>query len=252
LTVGQLELDGPVAYAKLEAADEKNREGSYIAIRDDLVTDLRQWLAGKLEVIQNEAAHHGESIPARLPADMRVFRVPRDLVRILDRDLKLAGIPKRDERGRTIDVHALRHTFGTHLSKGGVTPRTAQAAMRHSTIDLTMNTYTDPRLLDIHGALDVLPSLSLNEGVCEREQATGTTGAESALAPMLAPKADESSKSWSIRDNRPAKPPEQGNDSVIAVSACPVIRNNPLTITVNGLQVERETGFEPATSSLGS
>ena len=70
-----------------------------------------------------------------------------------------AGIDKADERGRTIDVHALRHTFGTLLSKGGVAPRTAQAAMRHSSIDLTMNVYTDPKLLDVQGALDSLPSL---------------------------------------------------------------------------------------------
>ncbi len=65
---------------------------------------------------------------------------------ILDRDLRLAGIPKVDERGRTVDVHAFRHTFGTLLSEGGVAPRTAQAAMRHSTINLSMNTYTDPKL----------------------------------------------------------------------------------------------------------
>jgi hypothetical protein len=31
------------------------------------------------------------------------------LVRILDRDLKAAGIPKTDDRGRTVDVHALQH-----------------------------------------------------------------------------------------------------------------------------------------------
>ena len=63
----------------------------------------------------------------------------------LNRDLKFAGIPKTDERGRTLDVHALRTTFGTLLSKGGVAPRTAQAAMRHSDIRLTMQTYTDPK-----------------------------------------------------------------------------------------------------------
>ena len=34
--------------------------------------------------------------------------------------------------------------------------------MRHSSIDLTMNVYTDPRLLDVHGALDSLSTLSLN------------------------------------------------------------------------------------------
>jgi integrase len=54
----------------------------------------------------------------------------------------------------------LRHTFGTHLSKAGVTPRVAMAAMRHSSLELTMNIYTDPALLDVAGAIDVLPSFS--------------------------------------------------------------------------------------------
>ena len=85
-----------------------------------------------------------------------------------------ALIDKRDDRGRTIDVHALRHTFGTHLSKGGVAPRTAQAAMRHSTLELTMNTYTDPRLLDVAGALQVLPDLPLTVSKPEAMLKTGT------------------------------------------------------------------------------
>jgi len=44
----------------------------------------------------------------------------------------------------------LRSGFATHLSYDGVAPRTAQAAMRHSSRDLTMlarrgeNVYTDP------------------------------------------------------------------------------------------------------------
>ena len=115
---------------------------------------------------------------------------------ILDRDLKLAGIPKRDDRGRTVDVHALRHTFGTHLSKGGVAPRTAQAALRHSSIDLTMNVYTDPRLLDVHGALDALPVLAL-KGIesptpnshpsAAADAPSERKSAPSLLAPMLAP-----------------------------------------------------------------
>ena len=75
------------------------------------------------------------------------------------RDLAAAGIPKRDERGRTIDVHALRHTFGTHLSRAGVPPRVAQAAMRHSSIDLTMNICTDPTLLDVGQDIEALPDL---------------------------------------------------------------------------------------------
>ena len=91
----------------------------------------------------------------------RPFTVPPGLVRIRDHDLKLAGIPKKDSRGWTVDVHALRHTFGTLLSKDNVAPRTAQDAMQHSSLDLTMNVYTDPKLLDVAGALERLPELGV-------------------------------------------------------------------------------------------
>jgi integrase len=138
LTVGQLGLDEPEPCVTLDAADEKNREGNTILLRNDLAADLRDWLAEKLPRLQAEARSAGKPIPLRLPASMPVFNVPQNLLRQLDRDLKLAGIPKRDERGRTLDVHALRTTFGTLMSKGGVAPRTAQAAMRHSDIRLTM------------------------------------------------------------------------------------------------------------------
>ena len=48
LTVATLELDGPVAYAILDAANEKNRQGSEIPLRGDLVGDLKRWLGEKL------------------------------------------------------------------------------------------------------------------------------------------------------------------------------------------------------------
>ena len=95
------------------------------------------------------------------------------LVRILNRDLEAADIPKKDDRGRTVDVHALRHSFGTLLSTSGVAPRIAQRAMRHSRIDLTMNTYTDPALLDVHAAMNALPSLDAETEPAE-QKATGT------------------------------------------------------------------------------
>ena len=123
-----------------------------------------------------------------------MFNVPNGLVKILNRDLKMAGIPKRDDRGRTIDVHALRTTFGALMSKGGVAPRTAKAAMRHSKIDLTMNVYTDPRLLDVRGALDALPGLLLSGDRPDARQATGTTGTPR----MVAPTTDNRGQEWSL------------------------------------------------------
>ncbi len=149
---------------------------------------MREWLADVPQPATLRLRdHHAQPDPSR-----KLFTVPAGLVRILDRDLKTAGIAKRDERGRTIDVHALRTTFGTLLSKGGVAPRTAQAAMRHSSIDLTMNTYTDPKLLDVQGAIDSLPTLQRPTDLPTRQRqtlkATGTDDrGESAVAPPVAP-----------------------------------------------------------------
>ena len=161
LTVGQLELDAPRPYAELLAKDEKAGRGATIPLRGDIVAGLREYLADWLAVLQARARKAGEAMPVRLPAKTPLFHLPRDFVRIFDRDLAAASISKRDDRDRTVDLHALRHTFGTHLSKAGVAPRTAQAAMRHSSLELTMNVYTDPRLLDIGAAVDALPAFNV-------------------------------------------------------------------------------------------
>ncbi len=69
------------------------------------------------------------------------------------RDLAYAGLAKSDDRGRTIDVHALRHTlrhrFGTLRAQSGATPKEAMLAMRHSKLELTLSTYADARLVDV-------------------------------------------------------------------------------------------------------
>jgi hypothetical protein len=121
--VAQRRLDGRVAFAELAAADEKNREGSTVPIRDDLAADLRACLADKRAVLQAEARRVDEPIPSRLPAETRLFVVPKELVRILNRDLKLAGISKEYDPERTIDVHGLRTTFGTLFLLQTLRPR---------------------------------------------------------------------------------------------------------------------------------
>ena len=141
LVVGCLSF-GDVPFVRLLASNEKSRKGSTIALRSDLAADLRAWVQGK-------------------KLEERVFTVPAGLLRIMDRDLKAAGIPKKDAEGYVVHVHALRHSFGTHLSLAGVAPRVAQAAMRHSNISLTMNVYTDARLLDTASAVESLPNLPL-------------------------------------------------------------------------------------------
>jgi hypothetical protein len=139
--------------------------------------------------------------------------------------------------------------------------------MRHSDVNLTMNTYTDPKLLDVAGAVESLPALPLvteqPESVTERHSlaATGTddvvgqagAGARpSQLVPNLVQTTGKSSILQSIVDKVAVQSSKPRSNGAVAVSACPVKQSNPLTIAVNGLVEERETGIEPATTSLGS
>jgi integrase len=267
ITVGQLDLDGPLPSIMLHAADEKNRAGSTLPLRSDLAADLALWVKElRQRHTRDSGAFEGQLclLMTAVPqtgtlADTPLFTVPEKLVKILDRDLKMAGIAKRDERGYTLDVHALRHTFGTLLSKGGVLPRTAQAAMRHSSIDLTMNTYTDPKLLDVAGALDALPALPLDGKQDDRQEqrATGTYGrilhensSLHQLAPLLAPKSGQPSKSVSFADNLADRNQNCFAAAPLAVNPLYVNENNPLTTAVNGLLLVERKGVEPSTFAL--
>jgi integrase len=238
LTVAQTRLSGPMPQFELNAADEKNREGNGVLIREDLAADLEHWLVDKLWALQAEARRQGEPIPGRLPSETRVFDVPAALVKILDRDLKAAGISKRDERGRTLDVHALRTTFGTLLSRGGVSLRTTQAAMRHSDPSLTANVYTDPKLLDVAGALDALPSLPLDTmSNTSREQAratgSGTYGGLSVALPVALIHGNGRGTE-SNADKTGAESTNPFGASGLALSADSVNEKGPLTIAVSG------------------
>ncbi|HEY1598687.1 MAG TPA: hypothetical protein VGG64_03750 [Pirellulales bacterium] len=120
--------------------------------------------------------------------------------------------------------------------------------MRHGNIGLTMNVYTNPKLLDVHAALDALPALPLSGPSPQEQLATGT---DDRIERPVAPRAGERSKSWStavkMTDNR-----QERDESLRAdASSYSVKQNNPLTIAVNGLQEERANGLEPSTSSLG-
>jgi integrase len=158
LEVRHLTLTGPRPCVTLPGGETKNGQAADLPLRADLAVDLRVWV----EATGKNAAD-------------KLFRVPVELVKILKRDLKHAGIAYRDELGRTFDVHALRHTTASYLGRGKVAPRVAQGFMRHSDIKLTMQTYTDPRLLEEVEALAALPALPLHQ-VGERDTERGEDG----------------------------------------------------------------------------
>jgi integrase len=99
-------LDAKIPHIVLTAKDEKSRRGSTLPLHPELVAHLKGWLKQRGKVSPQE----------------KLFFVPNALHRILDRDLKFAGIAKRDSLNRVIDVHALRHTHATLLAQNGVSP----------------------------------------------------------------------------------------------------------------------------------
>jgi len=172
VTIGDVSLDKKKPYISLGAAYEKSRRGACIWLNQDILSDISIHLEMKLKALRKKADALDKPIPCRLPLDMPLLNVPKNLTRVLDKDMEFAGISKTDERGRVLDVHAFLMTFCSNLSAAGVPLQTAQAAMRHSDPKLTANVYTDIDLLDVHGAMNSLPEISLSEGAKQDEQTT--------------------------------------------------------------------------------
>lgn len=82
------------------------------------------------------------------------------------------GIDARDADDRIVDFHSLRGTFVSSLAAAGVHPRTAQALARHSSIELTMKAYTDPRLLDLRAAVEKTAPVAVPE-TCQKGTVSG-------------------------------------------------------------------------------
>lgn len=143
ITVKDVRLRSVPQRIILQAQNEKNRHGSELPLRKDIAAEIGDFIKQK-----------------GLAPDDKLFILPN--LKTLKRDLAFAGIPYKDKDGRTVDFHALRTCLATHLSKANIGPRTAQAALRHSDIKLTMQVYTDPKLIDVSGALDALPALDID------------------------------------------------------------------------------------------
>ena len=121
--------------------------------------------------------------------------------------------------------------------------------MRHSDPKLTANIYQAPRLLDVAGAVELLPDFPLDGGADQNgstaESATGTDGrAAGWLAPMLAPRTVDSCQSQTFPSNDTPDTVEFANVKK---------RENPRgNGCFSGILQERAKGFEPSTYSLGS
>jgi integrase len=66
-------------------------------------------------------------------------------------------VEKLDATGRVLDLHALRHTYGTRLVAAGVDIKTVQTLMRHSTPEMTLGIYVHSDRTRLATAVTQLP-----------------------------------------------------------------------------------------------
>ena len=164
LTWQSFNLSDPTPSVTVLAAYSKHRRDDTLPLRLDIAQQLAMW---KDEQTSDER--------------LKVFAAfaSNKAAKMLRKDLESAGIAYKDDAGRYVDFHSLRHSFISNLTRSGVSPKIAQSLARHSTIGLTMDTYTHIGLYDERTALDSLPKLpSLDSDKVEDNKAaamrTGT------------------------------------------------------------------------------
>ena len=239
ITVGDVLLNEERPVIRLRAADAKNGEAALLPLRPDVAAALREWIDERTEAICRQRV--GVAGAVRPADDMPLFDVPDKLVRILDRDIAAAGIPKRDDRGRTVDVHALRGTFGTHLARAGTDPVTLKTLMRHAKIETTLAFYVDVRLLDVDRAVGQLPAVLDGAEMPESARATGTDDVGfGALNGALTFGRSRPSESNGVN------PVDSGDCVALVANALPVTDSR----TKAGEQAGWLTGLEPATPRI--
>ncbi len=158
LTPESFTLDANPPTVTIEAGYSKHRRRDVQPIRLDMADALAPWLDGKAA---------GVAVFSTMPAKWSIARM-------LHRDLAAAGIVQHDDGGKTVDFHALRHTFITRLVQSGASVKVAQELARHSTPVLTLGRYSHIGLHDTSKALDALPSLAPNKPDTQAMRKTGT------------------------------------------------------------------------------
>ena len=156
---------------------------------------------------------------------------------------------------RSVDVHALRHSFGTLLSTSGVAPRIAQEAMRHSDISLTMNVYTDAKQLDVHAAVNSLPALDPRNAIFDSELEENFTVSQVSMVSQISPILVESKRT---EPDSTCNSEQQLVSPMVSPQSCPneTIQDNMRSLEDAAREIEkqkkpRENKCFPELSSVG-
>lgn len=138
----------------LRAENTKSKKRRVLPLRQQMVAVLKDLRAVQERILGREP----EAVePVFLsPEAARWMKATNNAMRLFDRLLKRAVIARVDAEGRKLDIHSLRHTFGSRLARNGVGLVQVQRLMGHSDPKLTAQVYTHLDVEDLRKAVETV------------------------------------------------------------------------------------------------
>jgi integrase len=146
LAVSRVVVTAAQPYVQVKAGNTKNRKLAQQFIDTDLAKALRAHISRKTPTAKLFDLPHESNLARMLRADVGKARrlwlreCLNDLEAYVARE-QTDFLTDSNHDGQVLDFHSLRHTCGAWLSLAGAHPKTVQTVMRHSSINLTMDTY---------------------------------------------------------------------------------------------------------------
>ena len=164
---------------RLDAAWTKNRKPGFQPLPAELVHQLVAFV--NTGQIAKKYERYYVRCDTQDPPQNRLFYILSNPVKAFDDDLKAAGIPKKTNAGK-LDFHSLRVAYATFIVESGATVKEAQTLLRHSSPDITMNTYARVRTGRLGTLTEQVAILMLpGSGGSEGGQNESNPGHDSAL-----------------------------------------------------------------------
>ena len=175
-------LDDERCGLRLDATWTKNRKPGFQPLPRALMMSLQTFaLSG--EPRKSYEKNYRRENPKLIAPRNPLLHVPSNPARTLDRDLKTAGIPKKNPKGK-LDFHACRVAYiNLVLESGLATPKEVQELARHSTLDLTMNVYGQTRDERLSATVEGIGDVVLSQN-CVSDVYRQAVGAEHETAQL--------------------------------------------------------------------
>ena len=136
----------------LRAENTKARRRRVVPLGGALVAELRR-MRGLQARALSAAIGDGDRV-FLTPEGSRWCRPTNNAMRVFNRILVRAGIDRVDAEGRKLDIHALRHTFGSRMARSGAGLVHVQRLLGHSDPKLTAQVYTHLDVEDLRSAIE--------------------------------------------------------------------------------------------------